>query len=81
MSPALIFLNSSSLTEIHDNVIVVLSAGLLIEMPWKDGVKAIIYSYLGGQAVRRLWTGMNKAQRLETKAAKKALKTAKKAEK
>jgi len=37
-----------------------------------------VFAFMG---VRRLWTGMNKAQRLEAKVAKKALKEAKKAEK
>lgn len=35
---------------VNDNVIVVLSAGSAIEMPWYDGVKGIVHGYLGGQA-------------------------------
>lgn len=36
--------------KIHKNVVVVLSNGSPIEMIWKDEVKGIIESYLGGQA-------------------------------
>ena len=39
-----------ALTEQYDNVIVVLSAGSPVEMPWADKVKAIVQGYLGGQA-------------------------------
>lgn len=39
-----------TLAETNDNVIVVLSAGSPIEMPWADKVKAIVQGYLGGQA-------------------------------
>lgn len=39
-----------ALTEKYDNVIVVLSAGSPVEMPWVDKVKAIVQGYLGGQA-------------------------------
>ena len=39
-----------ALAEKYDNVIVVLSAGSPIEMPWADKVKAIVQGYLGGQA-------------------------------
>lgn len=39
-----------ALVEKYDNVIVVLSAGSPIEMPWEDKVKAIVQGYLGGQA-------------------------------
>ncbi len=39
-----------ALAEIHPNVVVVLSAGSPIEMPWADKVKAILHGYLGGQA-------------------------------
>ena len=35
---------------VNTNVVVVLSAGSAIEMPWADGVKGIIHGYLGGQA-------------------------------
>lgn len=44
-------------------------------------VVILILDVFAFKAVRRLWTGMNKAQRLEAKAEKKALKEAKKATK
>ena len=40
----------NALVEKYDNVIVVLSAGSAVEMPWADKVKAIVHGYLGGQA-------------------------------
>ena len=40
----------AALTKMHDNIIVVLSAGSPVEMPWVDDVKAIVHGYLGGQA-------------------------------
>lgn len=39
-----------TLAELYDNVIVVLSAGAPIEMPWADKVQTIVQGYLGGQA-------------------------------
>lgn len=36
--------------KVNNNVIVVLSNGSAIAMPWKDNVKAIITGYLGGEA-------------------------------
>lgn len=39
-----------ALAETCENVIVVLSAGSPIEMPWADKVKGIVQGYLGGQA-------------------------------
>lgn len=39
-----------ALAEKYNNVVVVLSAGSPIEMPWADKVKAIVQGYLGGQA-------------------------------
>ena len=39
-----------ALAEKYGNVIVVLSAGSPVEMPWADKVKAIVQGYLGGQA-------------------------------
>lgn len=39
-----------ALADAHENVIVVLSAGSPVEMPWKNKVKAIVHGYLGGQA-------------------------------
>lgn len=35
---------------VNSNVIVVLSAGSAVEMPWFDHVKGIVHGYLGGQA-------------------------------
>ncbi len=40
----------TALAERYDNVVVVLSAGSPVEMPWANKVKAIIHGYLGGQA-------------------------------
>ena len=40
----------TALAKEHDNVVVVLSAGSPVEMPWADKVKAIVHGYLGGQA-------------------------------
>lgn len=39
-----------ALVKEHENVIVLLSAGSPVEMPWADEVKAIVHGYLGGQA-------------------------------
>lgn len=38
------------ITTVNSNVIVVLSAGSAIEMPWYSYVKGIVHGYLGGQA-------------------------------
>lgn len=38
------------LTTVNPNVVVVLSAGSSIEMPWYSYVKGIVHGYLGGQA-------------------------------
>lgn len=35
---------------VNPNVIVVLSAGSAVEMPWYDAVRGIVHGYLGGQA-------------------------------
>lgn len=40
-----------ALCAVNDNVIVVLQGGSPVEMPWFDNVKAVLNSYLGGQAV------------------------------
>ncbi len=40
----------NEITIVNQNVIVVLSAGSPIEMPWYSYVKAIVHGYLGGQA-------------------------------
>ena len=39
----------SRITEIRQDVIVVLSSGSAIEMPWKNNVNAILHTYLSGQ--------------------------------
>lgn len=39
-----------ALLEVNQNIVVVLSAGSPIEMPWADKVPAIIHGYLSGQA-------------------------------
>lgn len=39
-----------AVAEVNENVIVVLSAGSVIEMPWLSKVKAVVHGYLGGQA-------------------------------
>ncbi len=39
-----------ALVQHHDKVIVVLSAGSPVEMPWADKARAIVHGYLGGQA-------------------------------
>ncbi|MNW46644.1 Thermostable beta-glucosidase B [compost metagenome] len=40
-----------AIAEVNRNVIVVLSNGAPIEMPWLDKVKAVLEGYLGGQAL------------------------------
>ena len=40
----------TELVKVNKNVIIVLSAGSSIEMPWFDDVKAVLHGYLGGQA-------------------------------
>lgn len=40
----------TALSDSHEKVIVVLSAGSPVEMPWADKVKGIVHGYLGGQA-------------------------------
>lgn len=39
-----------AVTAVNSNVIVILSAGSVVEMPWISKVKAVIHGYLGGQA-------------------------------
>lgn len=41
----------NALCKVNKNVIVVLQGGSPVEMPWLKNVKAVINSYLGGQAV------------------------------
>ncbi len=38
------------ITKVNNNVIVILSAGSVIEMPWIHKVKAVVHGYLSGQA-------------------------------
>mgnify|MGYP003301488208 CR=1 FL=1 len=40
----------NALAEKYNNVIVILSAGSAVEIPWADRVKGIVHGYLGGQA-------------------------------
>lgn len=40
-----------AIAEVNDNIIVVLSNGAPIEMPWLGKVKAVLECYLGGQAM------------------------------
>lgn len=40
----------SEILKVNKNVVVVLAGGSPVEMPWKNDVKAILNSYLGGQA-------------------------------
>lgn len=39
------------LGRVHDNVVVLLSNGAPIEMPWLDSVKGVVECYLGGQGM------------------------------
>lgn len=38
------------LRAVNDRVVVVLSAGAVVEMPWLDNASAVVHGYLGGQA-------------------------------
>jgi len=40
----------NNLTEIHERIIIVLSSGSAIEMPWIKNVQSVVHGYLGGQA-------------------------------
>jgi beta-glucosidase len=40
----------SELAAVHDRVVVVLSNGAPVELPWGDDVEAVLEGYLGGQA-------------------------------
>ncbi|NMB00112.1 MAG: glycosyl hydrolase, partial [Firmicutes bacterium] len=40
----------SSVAKVNPNVVVVLSAGAPVTMPWVDEVAAVLHTYLGGQA-------------------------------
>ncbi len=42
-----------ALYKIHNNIVVVLSCGTVVEMPWIGKVKAVLHGYLGGQAGAR----------------------------
>lgn len=39
-----------AVSKVNENVIVVLSAGSVTELPWFEQVKAVVHGYLGGQA-------------------------------
>ena len=73
--------NSNAMNGVDkDTVVKNVLAGWQIAL-YVIAVVVIALDVLAFMAVRRLWTGMNKAQRLEAKAEKKALKEAKKAAK
>ncbi len=40
----------AEILKVNSNVVIVLAGGSPVEMPWNDGVAAILNSYLGGQA-------------------------------
>lgn len=40
----------SRLSKVNKNIVVILSAGSAIEMPWISNCKAVLHGYLGGQA-------------------------------
>ena len=40
----------NEILKVNKNVVIVLAGGSPVEMPWNDGVSAILHSYLGGQA-------------------------------
>lgn len=42
-----------ALSAVNRNVVIVLSAGSAVEMPWLDYAKALLHTYLGGQAGAR----------------------------
>ncbi|MFZ5368040.1 MAG: beta-glucosidase family protein [Spirochaetota bacterium] len=42
-----------ALSEINPNIVVILSCGCAIEMPWIGKVRGLLHAYLGGQAVAR----------------------------
>lgn len=42
---------AEELTSIHDNVVVVLSGGSIVEMPFASKVQGILHAYLGGQGM------------------------------
>lgn len=39
-----------ALTKVNENIIVVLSCGAVVEMPWLNKAKAVVHGYLSGQA-------------------------------
>ncbi|WP_407270433.1 beta-glucosidase family protein [Radiobacillus sp. PE A8.2] len=43
----------NALSEVNDNIVVVLSCGAAVEMPWIDKVKGLVHGYLAGQAGSR----------------------------
>ncbi len=40
----------NELAKVNENIVIVLSAGSAVEMPWDDKAKAVVHGYLGGQA-------------------------------
>ncbi len=73
--------NSNAMNGVdRDTVVKNVLAGWQIAL-YIIAVIVLVIDVFAFKAVRRLWTGMNKAQRLEAKVAKKALKEAKKAAK
>lgn len=73
--------NSNAMNGVdRDTVVKNVLAGWQIAL-YVIAVVILILDVFAFKAVRRLWTGMNKAQRLDAKATKKALKEAKKAAK
>ena len=68
MSPAQLQ-TLEAVAAVNPNVVVVLSAGAVVEMPWLGKAKALVHAYLGGQAgaravVRALLGEVNPAGRL-----------------
>lgn len=43
----------NALHEVNPNIVVILSCGCAIEMPWIGKVRGLLHAYLGGQAVAR----------------------------
>jgi len=73
--------NSNAMNGVDkDTVVKNVLAGWQIAL-YVIAVVILVLDVFAFKGVRRLWTGMNKAQRLEAKATKKALKEAKKAAK
>ena len=43
----------NALYEVNEQIVVILSCGSAVEMPWLDKTKAVLHAYLGGQAGAR----------------------------